>query len=34
MMQCCQQPAHLFMITFGENSLHQQVIKVLVPGEW
>jgi len=27
-------PTHLFVITFGENSLHQQVVKVLVPGEW
>jgi hypothetical protein len=34
LMQCCALPSHLFMITFGENSLHQQVIKVLVPGEW
>jgi len=34
MMQCCALPTHLFVITFGENSLHQQVVKVLVPGEW
>ena len=35
LMQCCAYPlADFFLIAFGENSLHQQVVKVLLPGEW
>jgi len=34
LMQCCAHRSHLFLIAFGENTLHQQVVKVLLPGEW
>lgn len=35
LVQCCTHPlADFFLIAFGENSLRQQVVKVLLPGEW
>lgn len=34
LVQCCCHPSHFFMIAFGENSQDQQVVKVLLPGEW